>query len=254
MVNGAAGGIPVAQAAAYARGRPEYPAILEDWLRRDLGLGKSTIAIDLGSGTGKFLPRLLAVGAEVIAIEPSLTMRSQLKALFPDVAAWEGRAQAMPLADGSADAVICAQCFHWFANEAALQEIRRVLKPGGRLGLVWNIRDATTPCVARLIEIMAPYDPGTPAYESQEWRKVFPAEGFSELQEHAFANPHAGAAETVIIDRVLSVGSIATLPRTEREQVIARVQQVIDKTPDLAGKSEVTFPNTTFAYDCRLRS
>jgi ubiquinone/menaquinone biosynthesis C-methylase UbiE len=247
-----AGAIPAAQAAAYVRGRPDYPVALEEWLRRDLGLGEGKVAIDLGAGTGKFLPRLLAVGAEVIAIEPSVSMRSQLEALFPYVNAREGQAQAMPLADRSIDAVICAQSFHWFANEKALEEIRRVLKPGGGLGLVWNIRDATTPWVARLIEIMTPYDPGTPHYESQEWRKAFPAPGFSELREHTFANPQTGPPEKVIIDRVLSVGSIATLPRIERDRVLARVQEVIDDTPELAGKPEITFPNTTFAYDCRV--
>lgn len=251
-MNETAAGIPAAQAAAYARGRPDYPVALEEWLRRDLGLGEGKVAIDLGAGTGKFLPRLLAVDAAVIAVEPSVAMRSQLEALFPHVDAREGEAQAMPLADRSADAVICAQCFHWFPNEKALKEIRRVLKPTGRLGLVWNIRDATTPWVARIIEIMAPYDPGTPDYESQEWRKVFPADGFSELREHAFPNPQAGPPEKVIIDRVLSVGSIARLPRAERDRVIARVQDVINDTPELAGKPEITFPNTTFAYDCRV--
>jgi SAM-dependent methyltransferase len=245
-------GIRASQAAAYVRGRPDYPAALDEWLRRDLGLGEGKVAIDLGAGTGKFLPRLLAVGADVIAIEPSVAMRSQLEALFPQVDAREGRAQVMPLADGSVDAVICAQCFHWFANHEALEEIRRVLKPGGSLGLVWNIRDATTPWVASLIEIMAPYDPGTPDYESQEWRSVFPMNGFSELREHAFPNPQVGPPERVILDRVLSVGSIARLPRVERDRVIARVQDVIDHTPELAAKPEITFPNTTYAYDCRV--
>lgn len=245
-------GISVAQAAAYAAGRPDYPVALEGWLRHDLGLGSGTVALDLGAGTGKFLPRLLAVGADVIAIEPSDAMRSQLRGLFPDLDAREGRAEAIPLADGSVDAVICAQCFHWFATNEALDEIWRVLKPGGRLGLVWNIRDATTPWVARIIAMMAPYDPGTPDYESQAWRRVFPARGFSELREHVFANPHVGPAATVIIDRVLSVGSIARLPRIERDRVIARIQAVIDATPELAGKPEIAFPNQTFAYDCQV--
>lgn len=250
-MNETTGGILVAQAAAYVRGRPEYPTALEEWLRSDLGLGEGQVAIDLGSGTGKFLPRLLAVGAEVIAVEPSGVMRSQLKALFPHVEAREGRAEAMPLADSSVDAVICAQCFHWFANTEALAEIRRVLKPGGALGLVWNIRDATVPWVASLIALMAPYDPGTPDYESQQWRKRFPAEGFSALRERQFANPHTGSPETVILDRVLSVGSIAQLPQAERDRVIARVRELIANAPELAGKPEVTFPNTTYAYRCR---
>ena len=249
-----AGGIDAFQAAAYARGRPDYPVALEEWLRRDLGLGEGKVAIDLGAGTGKFLPRLLAVGAEVIAIEPSVAMRSQLKALFPQIEAREGRAEAMPLEDASVDAVICAQCFHWFANDEALEEIRRVVKPGGGVGLVWNIRDASTPWVARLIEIMAPYDGGTPDYESQQWRRAFPRNGFSELRERAFPNPQVGTPGKVIIDRVLSVGSIASLPPADREDVIARVQELIDRTPDLAGKREITFPNTTYAYGCRIVS
>jgi SAM-dependent methyltransferase len=157
----------------------------------------------------------------------------------------------MPLTDSSVDAVICAQCFHWFANTQALAEIRRVLKPGGALGLVWNIRDATVPWVASLIAIMDPYDPGTPHYESQEWRKLFPMEGFCKLQERRFANPQTGSPADVIIDRVLSVGSIAKLPQAERDRVIARVQELIANAPELAGKPEITFPNTTYAYNCR---
>ena len=251
MMNENAGGILAAQAAAYVSGRPDYPIAVEEWLRSDLGLGEGKVAIDLGSGTGKFLPRLLAIHTEVIAVEPSVVMRSHLEALFPQLDAREGSAQALPLADSSVDAVICAQCFHWFANIQALAEIRRVLKPGGALGLVWNIRDATVPWVASLIAIMAPYDSGTPDYESQEWRKLFPAEGFSELREREYANPQTGSPEKVIIDRVLSVGSIAKLPPAERDRVLARVREVIANAPELAGKPEITFPNTTYAYSCR---
>ena len=243
-----------AQAAAYVRGRPDYPVALEEWLRSDLGLGEAKIAVDLGSGTGKFLPRLLAVGVKVIAIEPLAAMRGHLEVLFPHVDAREGRVEAIPLADSSVDAVICAACFHLFANTRALAEIHRVLKPGGALGLVWNIRDAAVPWVASIIEIMAPYDHGPSHhfhYESQEWRKVFPADGFSQLQQRTFVNPQIGSPENVIIDRVLSVSAIAKLPQAERDDVIARVRNVIANTPELAGKSEVIFPNTTYAYSCR---
>lgn len=251
---------PVAQAAAYARGRPDYPVAVEGWLRRELGLGKGKVAVDLGSGTGKFLPRLMATGADVIAVEPLAQMRSQLVAVYPEIDAREGRAQAIPLADASVDAVTCAMCFHLFAAEDALAEIRRVLKPGGALGLLWNIRDATSPWVASIIEIMAPYDHGAPRfesgawnthYESGAWRSVFPAPGFSKLQDKTFANPQTGSPETIIIDRVLSVSAIARLPREEREHVVARIRDVIAGTPELAGKQQITYPNTTYAYSCR---
>jgi SAM-dependent methyltransferase len=243
-----------AQAAAYVRGRPDYPAEIENWLRGELGLGPGKVAVDLGSGTGKFLPRLRATGADVIAVEPRSAMRDHLTALYPDVEAREGTAQAIPLPDGSADAVLCAQSFHLFATPDALAEIRRVLKPGGSLGLVWNIRDASVPWVARVLEIMAPYDDGSPNFDLPEWRQqALPRDGFHPATEHRFANPQTGFPSNVIVDRVLSVSVIARLPRHERDRVVGELWDMMAKTPELAGKAQVTFPNITYAYHCRKR-
>jgi ubiquinone/menaquinone biosynthesis C-methylase UbiE len=239
------------QAAAYVRGRPDYPVAMEPWLRDALGLGPGKVVVDLASGTGKILPRLMATGATVIAIEPLAQMRAHLAAIHPRVDAREGRAQAIPLADASVDALTCAQCSHLFATPEALAEIRRVLKPGGAFGLTWNIRDAACPWVARIIDIMAPYEHGLPHYESRAWKALFPADGFSALQEQSFANPQTGSPENVIVDRVLSVHSIAKLPIAERDKVIASVRDVIAGHPDLAGKARITFPNITWAYHCR---
>jgi ubiquinone/menaquinone biosynthesis C-methylase UbiE len=242
------------QAAAYVKGRPDYPVEIEGWLSSELGIGAGKIVADLGSGTGKFLPRLLAIRARVIAIEPLTQMRSHLEALHPGVEAIEGRAQAIPLADRSVDAVTCAQCFHLFATDEALREIRRVLKPGGALGLIWNIRAVAVPWVAGIIEIMAPYEhrvPHIPHYESDRWRAVFPAEGFSELRETRFSNPHTGSPENVVIDRVLSTYSIAKLFQPERESVVGRLRNLIAASPELAGKETITFPNECCAYSCR---
>ncbi len=241
----------VAQAAAYVRGRPDYPVEIEHWLCSELGLGEGKLAVDVGSGTGKFLPRLTGTGADVIAIEPLAQMRAHLVAIHPQVEAREGRAQAMPLADASVDAVICAQCFHLFPAAEALSEIRRVLKPGGALGLVWNIRDASVPWVADIVAIMEPYEHGIPAFERGEWKRHFPAEGFSALNERTFRNPQTGSPETVIIDRVLSASSVARLPQAERDGVIARIWDVIASAPELAGKRHITFPNVSHAYCCR---
>ena len=130
-----------AKAEAYIRGRPEYPAAVQDWLRDDLALGAGKTVLDLGAGTGKFLPHLRATGAAVIAVEPVPAMRAQLTQRNPGIEAMAGTAEDIPLADGAVDAIVCAQAFHWFANPAALAEIHRVLKPGGALGLIWNVRD-----------------------------------------------------------------------------------------------------------------
>jgi SAM-dependent methyltransferase len=240
-----------AQAAAFVRGRPNYPDAAEDWLRRDLGLCEGKRALDLGSGTGKFLPRLLATGASVIAVEPLAEMRQHLTVQHPEVEAVAGSAQGIPLPDGSVDAVICAQCFHLFATEQALAEICRVLKPGGALGLVWNIRDTREPWVAAVIGIMAPYDSWPPGWEAMEWRKAFPNPGFSPLVERQFQNFHKGAPENVIIDRALSVSSIAKLSPVDRDRVVAQLRNLIARTPELAGKPQVSFPNVTHAYSCR---
>ena len=239
------------QAAAYASGRPDYSPEVEDWLRGDLGLEPGKRALDLGAGTGKFLPRLLATGADVVAVEPVAEMRAQLSALNPCVDARAGSAQAIPLPDGAVDAVVCAQSFHWFATPDAVAEIRRVLTPGGVLGLIWNVRDATVPWVATLMDVMAPYEGDTPRYQSGAWRVLFPGNGFGPLSERRFSHVHTGSPARIIVDRILSVSFIAALPPAERDRVAARLWELIAATPELAGKSEVTFPYVTFAYSCR---
>ncbi len=139
-----------AAAEAYQRARPDYPAVLADWLHDELDLAPGRVVVDLGAGTGKFTPFLRATGARVVAVEPVEAMRAALVAAHPDVEALAGEAERLPLADASVDAIVCAQSFHWFARPAALAEMRRVLKPGGALGLVWNVRDARVAWVATL--------------------------------------------------------------------------------------------------------
>jgi SAM-dependent methyltransferase len=239
-----------AAAATYAEGRPEYPPEIELWLRNDLGLGKRKTALDLGAGTGKFTARLLATGATVTVVEPIPAMLEQLIRQHPEIEAKAGSAEHIPLADASVDAVVCAQSFHWFATPEALHEIHRVLKPGGSLGLIWNQRDESVKWVAELTRIMKPFKGDTPQFDSQEWRSVFPAEGFGPLRERRFPNGHTGPAEQVIIDRILSVSFIAALPRVEQERVRSQIRKLIAASPELAGKAQVTFPYQTAAFSC----
>lgn len=145
-----------AEAQRYAQGRPEYPEALSDWLRDALGLRPQTVAVDLGAGTGKFTRLLARTGARVVAVEPVDAMRAQLAEALPQVQALAGSAQSIPLANGFADALVCAQAFHWFATVEALEEMRRVLTAEGRLGLVWNVRDESLDWVAEITRIITP--------------------------------------------------------------------------------------------------
>jgi SAM-dependent methyltransferase len=238
------------QADTYARGRPDYPAELGNWLRGTLGLAPGKTVVDLGAGTGKFTSLLVPSGASVVAVEPVDAMRAQLAAKLPDVRALPGSAESMPLPDASVDAVVCAQAFHWFANAAAMREIHRVLKPGGRLGLIWNVRDESVPWVAQLTEIMTPYEGDAPRFYKGDWKKVFPAKGFGPLGLTRFPYTHTGAPEQVIVDRVMSVSFIASLPQSEQDDVRARLHAVITSAPALQGRDEVSFPYSTEAYYC----
>ncbi|SIO67179.1 class I SAM-dependent methyltransferase [Paraburkholderia phenazinium] len=232
----------------YVRGRPDYPPGVADWLRDALGLRAGRTALDLGAGTGKFTPRLVATGASVIAVEPVAQMRAKLSAALPQVRALAGTAEAIPLPDASVDAVVCAQAFHWFATANALAEIHRVLKPGGKLGLVWNMRDARVGWVAQLDQIVNRVEGDTPRYYTGAWRKAFPFDGLGPLHEQHFSHGHTGSPEDVIVMRVRSTSFVAALPEAERAEIDAQVRALIAATPELSGKEVVTVPYETAAF------
>jgi SAM-dependent methyltransferase len=239
-------------AATYSRGRPDYPPQLLSWLRQTLGLAPGKKALDLGAGTGKFTALLLHTGAYIVAVEPIDAMRAQLLQNVPGVAALAASAQSLPLADESLDVVVCAQAFHWFASADALREIGRVLKAGGRLGLVWNVRDESVDWVAAITRIVTPYQGDTPRFHSGEWRRLFPNQLFSELEETAVSYRQLGSAQQVIVDRVMSVSFIAALPDAERAQVAASLNALIANRPELKDRTSIGFPYLTRAY-CSTR-
>ena len=236
------------EAAAYARGRPDYPAALQGWLHDALALDAGRAVADVGAGTGKFTPLLVATGAQVIAVEPVDAMRAQISAAQPAVRALSGTADALPLADASLDAIVCAQAFHWFATRAALDEFARVLKPGGRLGLVWNVRDEAVDWVAELTRITAPYEGDAPRFHNGAWRQAFPHPAFGPLQESVFPHVHQGPPQQVVVDRFLSVSFIAALPADEQARVRAQIEDLIATHPALRGREVLQFPYHTRAF------
>jgi len=242
------------QAGTYTQGRPDYPDELNRWLRGTLGIDAQSTVVDLGAGTGKFTRLLKPLTEHLIGVEPVAAMRKEFAAQLPDVHIVQGTAQSIPLADASVDALVCAQAFHWFADTTALAEIHRVLKPGGNLGLVWNVRDESVDWVAEITRIITPYEGDTPRFHTGHWRRAFDGRYFSRPELTCFNYSHTGSAETVIMNRFLSVSFIAALPAAEKAVVTERLRELINTHPALRGKETVAFPYQTQAYLCRRLS
>jgi ubiquinone/menaquinone biosynthesis C-methylase UbiE len=125
----------------YERARPSYPAEAVAWIVERAGLGPGAVVCDVAAGTGKLTRLLLPSGARVIAVEPVPEMREQLEAAVAGVEVLDGTAESLPLDDTSVDCITVAQAFHWFDYGRALPELERVIRPGGRLAVIWNVRD-----------------------------------------------------------------------------------------------------------------
>lgn len=131
-------------AEVYAKSRPSYPADAIEFIVGHCGLTADSTVVDVGSGTGISARLLAAQGPTVIGVEPNDDMRAQAESEsldYENLSFLKGTAEETLLLDNVADAVLCAQAFHWFRAEEALAEFRRILKPGGWVVLVWNERD-----------------------------------------------------------------------------------------------------------------
>jgi SAM-dependent methyltransferase len=135
------------RAADYVKFRPSYPAAAIDALLDGLGPPEQIVAADVGAGTGISSRLLGDRGVRVVAIEPGGTMRSAAEP-HANVSWMAGRAEATGLVADAVDLVVCAQSFHWFRPPEALAEFAKILKPHGRLALVWNRRSQTDPFTA----------------------------------------------------------------------------------------------------------
>lgn len=233
-------------AAVYEQSRPSYPADAVACMVEHVGIRPSSRVVDLGAGTGKFT-RLLP--GSVVAVEPIEGMRRQFVAAVPGVPVVAGVAEAIPLADECVDAVTVAQAFHWFDTDRSLAEMRRVLRPGGRLGLVWNRRDDSVPWVARLRDLLAAYEGQTPREWHRRWQKAAWTEtGFTELEEAEFTYEQQLDADG-LCGRVASVSFIAALEQSERDGLLARVRELVAGFPE-----PFVLPYRTAVFWCSKRS
>jgi SAM-dependent methyltransferase len=222
-------------AKAYERGRPPYPSEAIDWLVPE----HATRVLDLGAGTGKLTRQLLERGVEVIAVEPSAGMRAELGKAVPGVPVLGGKGEQIPLAAGSVDAILAAQAWHWVEPSLAVPEAARVLRPGGRLGLLWNRRIEEVPWVAELSTIMGSNRSPDAGRQSPQIPAPFgPVERLNVEWLHHLSRD-------AMIDWVASRSYVITLPDAQRESVLGQVRRLLAGHPALAGDSDIAIRMVT---------
>lgn len=240
-----------AQAGAYDRARPSYPPDAVAWLADALQIAPGATVADLAAGTGKLTRLLAPLGADLLAVEPVSGMGAVLHESLPSLPLVAGTAEALPFAAGSLDAVTVAQAFHWFDADTAFAELRRALRPGGRVGLIWNARDRSEDWVDRAWSIMDRVEKRAPWREHEQWHDsaLGARPGFGPLHEETFRHEQRLTSDGVV-ERFRSVSHIAVLPPAQQEQVLAEVRAVLDTHHDTRGRDEVTIPYRVDGYWC----
>jgi ubiquinone/menaquinone biosynthesis C-methylase UbiE len=234
----------------YELGRPEWPEELLDRVVADLGLAPDAAVLDLGAGTGKLTRALVPRFARVIAVEPDEAMRAVLEEVVPAAESRAGSADAIPLGDDEVDAAFSGEAFHWFASPETIEELTRVLRPGGGLAIFWNIFVDSEPPLhdeaeAVLDEALARGGvPGLPRVLSGRWREPIAGSRFGELHEDE-------VMREVVTDRdgwianMLSVSSIAHQPAEDRTALAERLRELV-------AAGEIRRRYRTIAYWTRL--
>lgn len=235
---------------AYEHGRPGYPADAVAWAvgapggtdAEGEGSAAPRLVVDVGAGTGKFTRSLVALADEVVAVEPDPDMRSRLGAVVPGIRTLAGTGESLPLPDATADVVTFAQAWHWVDPVAGAAEVARVLRPGGTLALVWNVRDETLPWAARLGEIVTRPESRVLGHEAPV---VGPPFGAASTRRFRWVHEQT---RSELLDMVASRSYVIVLPAAERRELLRAVEDLLDTAPETAGRETIAVPYTTYVH------
>jgi SAM-dependent methyltransferase len=232
---------PAAQ--LYDRIRPSYPVEAIHWALAPLGDGRIRVA-DVGAGTGIMTRQLVALGHEVVAVEPDDGMRATLAQATPVVTAVSGSAESVPLPDSSVDAVVAAQAYHWFDRGRAHPELARVIRPGGVLVVVWNNRDESTDWVAQYSSIIE-RDRGGPSAD----HGVPPDFGpwFAPAETSHFSHTTRHDADS-LVTLMMSRSYFITATPARQAELERQVRELAAGHPDMAGRPEFELPYETLVH------
>jgi SAM-dependent methyltransferase len=237
-----------AASTAYAEHRPDYAQAAVRWA---LELAPGPRVLDLGAGTGKLTATLVALGAEVIAVEPDPAMLTELRRMLPAVRALPGSAEAVPLPQASVDAVLAGHALHWFDMDVAGPEIARVLVPGGILAGLWNVIDDRVDWVAELVRVSGSAAIG-PRDTLSTWRaetadlhlsKTGSAARFGSPEQAEFAHGQRRTADSLVA-MIATRAGILVMAEQEREATLGRIRAFLASRPQTA-RAEFTLPMLT---------
>ncbi len=223
-----------AVAGLYDRVRPGYPEDVAYWLVGE----QPRRVLDLGAGTGKLTAAVTALGHDVVAVEPDEDMAAQLVRSVPGVEVLAGTAEAIPVPDGTIDVVVAGQAYHWFDRVRAIPEIARVLRPGGALGLVWNIRDTSSAWVRALDALL-----GEQPRSERIMERIPDCDSpwFGPYQRNELHHSVTLDAES-LVELVASRSDAIVMAPDQRDALAERVRQLVATHPSLAGKTTFEMP------------
>ena len=228
----------------YERARPEYPPEAVEWLSAKLGLGEGRTVLDLGAGTGKLTRALVSTGARVIAVEPGKAMLTQLRRVLPEVEAIQGAAESIPLEDASVDAVTVGQAFHWFRHAEAVPELRRVLRDGGAVALVWNNRDPDDALQTEITTLIRAI-PARRARSEHSATRLVKSGLFGPVEERRFSFVQELDADG-LVERIASISYVAAAPPADQADVERQLRQLV-----AAHGGRIAFPYVSDVYVSR---
>jgi SAM-dependent methyltransferase len=210
----------------YELARPVYPPDAVDSLVGRLDLGPTKVVVDVGAGTGKLTRLLLPSGVAVVAVEPVESMRTELRQTSPQALVCAATAEHLPLASGRVEAIVCAQAFHWFATPGVLREFARVLKVGGGLGLLWNVRDNSVPWVRSFTDLLRPFEGDRPDHNDGQWRSPFETDrDFGPIDTRTFFHEQS-MTPGLLVSRAASMSFVGALDDSTRADVLERVHEL----------------------------
>ena len=234
-------------AAAYADHRPGYPVDAVQWVL-DAATRDVVEVADVGAGTGALTRTLVDLGLTVSAYEPDPGMLAELQGRVPDAAAEVAPAERLPRADATLDAVLVGQAWHWFDHAAASDELARVVRPGGVLGLVWNLRDVSLPWTRALADLIGGEDTMQSPARDPEAQYVQLGAGWGPVQRIEI--PHEVEQDADSLVALVATYSYVRL-RPDADEVYAAIRELVRTSPDLAGRDRFPLPYVTTTYRAR---